>query len=140
MFSFYDCLRAVLKFLFTALFHLKVNGQANIPSQGGVIIASNHVSNWDPPMLGTAMQRPLCALAKEELFKVPVFSFIIRKLNAFPIRRGAADRAAISAALKLLKEGKAVLLFPEGTRSKDGKLGEGKHGVAMLAVKAGVPI
>lgn len=140
MFSFYDALHAVLRFLFKALFDLKVIGEENIPKEGGVIIASNHISNFDPPMLGAAMNRHLCAMAKEELFKIPVFSFAIRKLHAFPVRRGAADRAAISAALKLLKAGHAVLLFPEGTRSKDGKLGEGKHGVAMLATKAAVPI
>lgn len=140
MFSFYDSLHAILNFLFSLLFHLKVEGQDNIPKKGGVIIAANHISNWDPPMIGTAMQRHLCTMAKEELFTIPVFSFIIRKLNAFPVRRGSFDRAAISAALTLLKEGHAVLLFPEGTRSKDGKLGEGKHGVAMLAAKTGVPI
>jgi 1-acyl-sn-glycerol-3-phosphate acyltransferase len=140
LFSFYDLLHAVLSFLFSALFHLKVKGHENIPSTGGVIIAANHISNWDPPMLGTAMQRHLCAMAKEELFKVPILGYIICKLHAFPVRRGAADRTAISAALKLLKEGKVVLLFPEGTRSKDGKLGEGKPGVALIAAKAGVPI
>jgi 1-acyl-sn-glycerol-3-phosphate acyltransferase len=83
LFSFYDFLHIFLHFLFSTLFHLKVEGEENIPKQGGVIIAANHISNWDPPMLGTAMTRPLCAMAKEELFKIPVFSFVIRKLMPF---------------------------------------------------------
>lgn len=140
MSSFYGALRLVLRFLFSLLFDLKVIGHENIPPQGGVIIAANHISNWDPPMLGTALDRHLCAMAKEELFSIPVLGYIVKNLHAFPVRRGAADRSAIINALKLLKEDQVVLLFPEGTRSKDGKLGEGKHGVAMLAAKAGVPV
>ena len=111
-----------------------------MPQEGAVILAANHMSNWDPPILATFLDRPVSYMAKQELFEVPVFGAAITRCHAFPIRRGAADRAAIKMAVKILKLGKCVGVFPEGTRSKDGRLQKPGAGVALIAAMTGVPV
>ena len=105
-----------------------------------MIIASNHVAYVDPPFLGAVTPRELFYLAKAELFSNALFGWLIGKYNAIPVSRGAFDRRAITRAVELLKEGKALLLFPEGTRSRDGKFLEPKLGLGKIALEAGVPI
>lgn len=107
----------------------------NIPEHKGVLLCANHVSLMDPPAIGSASPRELSFMAKAELFKVPLFNWLISNLNAFPIKRGASDRASIKTALKILNDGKTLIMFPEGTRSKTGELGEGKPGAGFLALK-----
>ncbi|MDR3563910.1 MAG: lysophospholipid acyltransferase family protein [Negativicutes bacterium] len=137
----YKIIRFLVKCLLVAVFRLRVTGLENMPS-GGCIVASNHISLWDPPLIGCALpvRRPIHFMAKEELFRIPIFSWVITQLQAFPVRRGAADRNAIRAAIQLLSDGEIVGMFPEGTRSKTGRLGTAQPGLGMLAVKAGVPI
>ncbi|MEG6585692.1 lysophospholipid acyltransferase family protein [Dendrosporobacter sp. 1207_IL3150] len=137
MYSFF---KIVLILIFKTIFRCKVSGQENIPKQGGLIIASNHISLWDPPLIGAFMPRPVHFMAKEELFTSPVFSWVIRQLNAFPVRRGTADRNAIRTAISIVENGKCLGLFPEGTRSKSGELGQAEPGLAMIAIKAGAAI
>lgn len=115
-------------------------GLENIPTQGGVIIAANHISLWDPPVLGAGLSRPINFMAKEELFAISGLRWIITTMKAFPVKRGAADRGAIRHAINLLKNGEVLGLFPEGTRSKTGQLGKPEPGIGMIALKAGVPI
>ena len=122
------------------LWRFRKRGAEFIPKKGGVIIASNHAAYVDPPFVGAASPRELSYLAKRELFKNGLFGWLIRKYNAFPIARGSFDRKAMSQAMGLLKERKALLLFPEGTRSRDGNLMEPKLGVGKVAIQAGVPI
>lgn len=117
---------------------LEVEGGENVPLRGGLIVASNHQSYWDPPFLAAALGRELCFMAKVELFKVPLFGYMIKKLNAFPINRGFPDRKGIREALKKISEGYALLVFPEGTRKK--RNFEGESGFAYLAIKGKVPI
>ncbi|MDF2569765.1 MAG: plsC [Sporomusa sp.] len=136
----YNLLRYVLGIIFSIFFRWKVIGAENVPPTGGVIIAANHVSLWDPPVVGTAIPRRIHFMAKEELFANPLFGRIITNLGAFPIKRGIADRTAIRTALNLLESGSILGIFPEGTRSKNGQLGSPEPGLAMLAVKAGVPV
>lgn len=136
----YNFLCLLLGAVFSIFFRWKVTGAENIPAAGGVIIAANHVSLWDPPVLGTAIPRRIHFMAKEELFTNPVFRWLITKLGAFPVKRGIADRTAIRTALSLLENGSVLGLFPEGTRSKTGVLGAPEPGLAMLAIKAGVPV
>jgi len=135
----YELLRMFFAVLFSIAFRWRTSGTENIPA-GGAIIAANHISLWDPPVVGTAISRKAHFMAKEELFANPVFGWLISKLGAFPVKRGAADRTAIKTALTLLKNGSILVIFPEGTRSKDGKLGTPEAGLALLAVKAGVPV
>lgn len=136
----YSFLKIIFKLVFTLLFRCRVTGQENIPQQGGVLIAANHLSLWDPPFIGTFMNRPVHFMAKEELFKNPLFSWVIKQLYAFPVRRGAADRNAIRTAIQLLESGQCLGLFPEGTRSKNGILGPAELGAAMIALKAGATV
>ena len=122
------------------LLRFRKRGAEFIPPRGGVIIASNHAAYVDPPFLGAASPRELYYFAKSELFNNGLFGWLIRKYNAFPITRGSFDRKGMSQAMELLKERKAVLLFPEGTRSRDGNLREPKLGVGKIALEADVPI
>ena len=136
---FYAVCRQVLVAATRVLFFLRVRGSHLIPRQGGCIIASNHVSYLDPPLLAVASPRMLCFMGKQELFKGG-FGFLIRNLNAFPIRRSSSDVRAMRQAITKLKEGQVMIIFPEGTRSTDGQLGSVQPGVGMLAERAGVPV
>lgn len=119
---------------------LKLVGTEKIPRKDGLIIASNHVAGADPFLLGSAVPRELWFMAKKELFKPRFLGWFIARVNAFPVDRFAFDLEVIRKSLAVLEEGRALIMFPEGTRSRDGDVGEGKIGVGMLARKAGVPI
>ncbi|MCR5176357.1 MAG: 1-acyl-sn-glycerol-3-phosphate acyltransferase [Anaerovibrio sp.] len=137
---FYSILKFILTILFGILFRPRVVGRENVPLEGGMIMAANHLSNWDPPVVGTYMPRPVAYMAKEELFSPAIAGVIIRNLYAFPVKRGAADRGAIKTALGILKQGLCLGVFPEGTRSKDGKTHKAESGVALLAAMGKVPV
>ena len=125
---------------FGTIWRCKVYGQENIPKDGGVLIAPNHVSYADPPLIGSSMERPLYFMAKQELFEMPVMGFLIRRTHAFPVKRGAGDIGAFKTGLRQLQKGHALLMFPEGTRSKDGNFGKARSGVGMLSCHAQVPV
>lgn len=136
----YGILRLVTVCLMRAWFGLRVRGVEHVPPSGPALIVSNHQSILDPPLIGGATRRRIYFLAKAELFRIPLFGWLIRALHARPVRREGPDPRALRTAALLLKEGKALLIFPEGTRSLDGRLGEGKPGVGMLAVTSGAPV
>ncbi|AZR72754.1 hypothetical protein BBF96_04710 [Anoxybacter fermentans] len=119
---------------------LKIYGRENIPEKGAFIVAGNHVSNFDPPVLGVAMTRKVRFMAKKELFKYAPIAWLLHQLGAFPVSRGKADLEAIRTSLEVLKSGGVLGVFPEGTRHKPGKLGRAQPGIVMLALKAKVPI
>lgn len=118
----------------------RVYGAENVPQKGPLVVVSNHASDFDPPILSCAMRRPVAYMAKEELFRVPVLKQAIELYGAYPVKRGAADRGAIRAALKCLSEGWAVGLFLEGTRTPDARILNPKLGAALIAGKAKVPL
>lgn len=118
----------------------RVTGRERVPLAGGVIIASNHISFWDPPLIGVVAPRELFFLAKEELFRTPVLGPFLRSVNSIPIRRGVADLSGMSRAMERLREGAALVMFPEGSRMRDGELHPARPGVGMMAVHADVPI
>jgi 1-acyl-sn-glycerol-3-phosphate acyltransferase len=119
---------------------LKVVGAENVPETGAVILASNHASNFDPPLVGTAVrQRLIHFMAKEELFHNPIMNWFLRYMNTFPVHRGHVDRKALVEALRVLKSGEILGIFPEGTRITTG-LGAFHEGMAAIAVKSGVPV
>ena len=136
----YSIIRFFLDVVFKLLFRCEILGRENVPAEGGLIIAANHQSNWDPPLAATFATRPVSYMAKQELFDVPVFGSIIRSMYAFPVKRGAADRNAIKTALQVLAQKKCLGLFPEGTRSKDGEIHKPEAGIALIAAKAKVPV
>lgn len=132
------------RFLFRAFFRLfhryRVEGLENVPAQGGVLLVANHASYADPPLLGSAMRRPVHFMAKAELFKIPFLSWALPRVNAFPVRRGGADRTAIRTAIELLEAGEVIGIFPEGTRTHTGELLPQQRGAAFIALKAKVPV
>ena len=132
--------RLILIPIFKLLFFYKVNGKENVPSDGSYIICSNHMSNYDPVLLAITQKRQINYMAKAELFKNPFFSWLIRGLGAFPVHRGAGDSKAINEAENVLKEGKLLGIFIEGTRSKTGEFLRPKSGAAIIAQKMNVPV
>jgi 1-acyl-sn-glycerol-3-phosphate acyltransferase len=112
----------------------------NVPMTGPVIFAPLHVSHLDPPAVACAMRRRTHFMAKEELFRNPIFGALIRALGAFPVRRGEGDSEAIRTSIRLLEGGEAVLLFPEGTRGTGERIQPINRGVAMLAKRTNAPI
>lgn len=132
----YSATRSLLGGLIGALSGWQVRGRDNVPRTGGLIVASNHVSFQDPPLVGAAAMRELHFLAKEELFRIPVFGAAIRAYNAIPIRRGVADLSGLARAIEVLRGGRALIMFPEGSRMRDGELHRARPGVGMLAVSA----
>ena len=134
--SYYTVFRSMFRSFFAFYYRWRVIGAHNVPADGPVILCANHINNFDPPLLGCGIERQVHFMAKEELFRIPVLSFLITQFGAFPVKRGAGDRAAIRATLKILEEGKVLGIFPEGTRSKTGEVGQGMSGTAMFALKS----
>lgn len=130
---FYRLVRTIVSGLVWCLGGITIRGAGNIPAAGPVILASNHRANVDPPYLSLVTARQMHFMAKEELFRVPVFGRIFRGVEAFPVKRGTADRAALRRAVDLLKQGRVVMIFPEGTRSQDTSLQEAEKGFALIA-------
>lgn len=135
----YRCVRGSLYCFFRLYFRIEYHGVANLPVQGGALLVSNHASNLDPPILGCGLPRFAYALGKQELYDLPLLKTLLRCLNTLPLRRGAMDRSMLNLCIDKMSSGEMLLAFPEGTRTHDGRPGEGKPGVAMLAVRAGVP-
>lgn len=135
----YRFLFPIVNWVARVIAHVEVSGTAHMP-RGGVLVVSNHLTNFDPLFIGMCFRRELHFMAKAELFRNPVLARIINGLNAFPVRRDEADRAALRQAEELLKSGRAVAIFPEGHRSRAAAVQQGKGGIALLARRAGAPI
>jgi 1-acyl-sn-glycerol-3-phosphate acyltransferase len=122
----------------------RVEGLEHVPRTGPMLVVANHCSNLDPPTVGWAVGhrsgRIIHFMAKEEMRSWPVAGWLARNAGVFFVRRGAGDRSAQRIALATLEHGAALGLFPEGTRSRDGRLAEGRAGAALLAMRTGVPI
>ncbi len=131
---------AFVKFLvrcyFRVFFNLRFEGRKNIPRKQTVIYASNHRSYYDPPLVGSGTRKKLCFMAKEELFEKKMFGWLIRRLGAFPVARGKGDTGVIDTAVEKLGK-RSLMIFPEGTRSKDGKVGRGHTGAALISARSG---
>ncbi|MDK2799924.1 MAG: 1-acyl-sn-glycerol-3-phosphate acyltransferase [Clostridiales bacterium] len=137
---FYNIVKFLIKIIAIILLKIEIKGIQNIPKEGPCILCFNHISTLDPPVAGVFMPRQLTFMAKEELFHVPILGPAIKALGAFPVKRGAGDIAAIKNSLNILNKGKALVIFPEGTRSKTGEVKQAKPGIALIATKAQVPV
>jgi 1-acyl-sn-glycerol-3-phosphate acyltransferase len=122
------------------IYRVKVSGTNNIPQSGAFILASNHISYFDPPLVGSCITREVYFFAKKELFNFKPFGFVLNRVNARPVKRGVIDRSALETAIEILKAGKALTVFPEGTRSKTDDFLPPKPGIGMIAREAGVSI
>lgn len=133
MSCFYAVMRAIVAFIFKLFFRVKVEGVQNIPKEGGFIICCNHVSFTDPIFLGIFCKRQIFFMSKAELFKNKISAWFFTKLGAFAVNRGTGDTGAVKNAEDVIKEGKIMGIFPEGTRSADGTPKKAKAGIAMIA-------
>lgn len=137
----YEKLFPLGKSLLKKLYKIEYVGTENIPMEGGYIIASNHINAIDPGIIALGMEgRQLHFMGKKELFENPIIKKILTKLNGFPIVRGSADSEALNYAVRVVKEGHVLGIFPEGTRSKDYKPARAKRGVSMIAHKANAAV
>lgn len=130
----------VLKGMFTILYRVNIKGQDKIPRKGKYLICSNHISYLDPVLIGAYLPRFTYFMAKGELFTFSLISNLVTFYNAFPVNRAIIDRATFNTALNILKNENILCLFPEGTRSVDGKIGEGKKGIGLISFLSGAPV
>ena len=132
--SFYGFARFILTPLFKIFLRIKVEGYENFPAEGGFVVCGNHVSFLDPFMVAYKVKRRMSFMAKEEIFKT-ILKWPVTWLGGFSVNRGGADVSAIRQAIDIVRDGSCLLIFPEGTRSKDGKIGDFKTGGALIAIK-----
>lgn len=126
--------------LFRFLFRGSTQGLEHVPMEGPLVVASNHGSHLDPPLLGHALGRPVAFMAKAELFAIPLLGAVIRACGAYPVRRGASDREAIRTATAKLEQGWATGVFLDGTRQANGRVNNPLPGAALLAARSGAPL
>jgi 1-acyl-sn-glycerol-3-phosphate acyltransferase len=136
----YDFLRITCRLVGVALFRIRCGGRQHVPKSGGALILSNHQSNFDPVLIGLACDRRLNYLARQTLFRFAPFRWLIKSLDAIPIDREGSGLGGLKETLRRLKRGEIVLIFPEGTRTRDGKVSPLKPGFCALAKRAGVPL
>lgn len=135
----YNLGRLLVRIMLLLLAPTTVRGAEYLPRAGAGIVVSNHIAAVDPGILVGALARPIALMSKVENYRGPLRPFF-RLMGAFTVRRGAADRQALDLAAQVLARGRLLCMFPEGTRSRDGRLGPGHGGAALLALKGGVPI
>ncbi|MER3443124.1 MAG: 1-acyl-sn-glycerol-3-phosphate acyltransferase [Meiothermus sp.] len=136
----YAICKALAYFLLRVLFGLRVEGTERVPEDGPVILASNHLSFLDPIAIGSVCPRPVAFIARADIFRYPVLSWLLPRVYAIPVERGTSDLGAVKAAIRALKEGLAFGIFPEGQRSRTGKLEPFKSGTASIAMRTGAKI
>jgi 1-acyl-sn-glycerol-3-phosphate acyltransferase len=132
--------RATIGTTVSAVTKLRVYGRERVPMQGGLVVASNHFSWIDPPVLGTAIPRTLYYMAKVEAHRVPGLGQLMRSFGAFSVRRGESDREAVRTMRQLVRDGHALGLFAEGTRQRSGVPGPVQPGAAMVAINEDAPV
>lgn len=138
----YNIAKVVVHQFYKFRFKVKVIGQDRVPQSGPVMICSNHINDFDPPLIGVSLKRELSFFAKQELFDLPVIGKIFPKLNAIPVSRGKSDRSALKTSIKALEDGRCLLIFPEGHRNKGDKtqLQPLQEGASFIASKSEAPI
>ena len=137
---FYHASRLMVRVLLLLLTRWQVRGRENIPSQGPLLVVANHLSLADPPLLNISLGGKVIFMAKEKLFRFRVLGYFIRSLGAFPVHRGRPDRKALRQAEQVLAQGLALIIFPEGMRSRNAKLQHSFRSPALIALRSGVPI
>lgn len=136
----YNFVKYLFKFFFLFTFRIKTVGLDKVITDRGAVFACNHKSNWDGLVILATCPRQLAFMGKIELFKFKPFAYILRKFGVFPVNRGKGDISAIKTSLKILKEGNAFIMFPEGKRVKKYEQSQVKPGIAMISTRAKVPV
>ena len=138
--SFYTFARGLVKIYYKFMFRMDIQGEEHIPTEGGVVLCCNHMSNLDPTTMAAFVKRPVRYIDKKELFEKRWSAKLLSSLGAFPVDRQTTDMKALKTAIKLLKNGEALGIFAEGTRVKEGEAKAAKAGVALFALKGEAPI
>src|SRR5450755_4802690 len=128
------------RLVYATYFRWQVFNAERVPLQGGVILASNHASFLDPPLVGAGLRRDINYLARESLFRFPGIGALLRSWNAVPVDRDGGGAAGLKAILDRLLAGGGIILFPEGTRTKDGKLQPARSGIGLTVIKSDAPV
>jgi 1-acyl-sn-glycerol-3-phosphate acyltransferase len=131
---------SLFRFVFAVYFRWRVFNPERVPEAGPVILAANHASAIDPPLIGAGVTRCVHMLARDTLFRFPVFGWVLRKWEAVPVDREGGGAAGLRAILHSLENKQAILLFPEGTRTRDGRLQPARSGIGLIVVKSGAPV
>ena len=130
----------VFRAVYATYFRWRVFGAENVPLTGGVILASNHASFLDPPLVGSGLRRDINYLARESLFRFPGIGALLRSWNSVPVDRDGGGAKGLKAILDRLLKGGAIILFPEGTRTRDGKLQPARSGIGLTVIKSNAPV
>lgn len=138
--SLYPVARALVRVYMNILFKVDIQGEEHMPKEGGVVLCSNHLSNYDPLTVAAFIPREVRFIAKKELFQKRFAAKLLSSLGAFPVDRETTDMKALKTAIKLLKNGEVLGIFAEGTRVKEGEAKAAKAGVALFALKGDAPI
>ena len=136
----YSYVVAFFDFVYRVFTRCRIIGLENVPMDGPLIIVCNHLALADPPLLAVRLGRRVEFLAKHQLFQIPVFGWALRNLGAHPVYRGQLDMTAMRWVHRSLEEGRAVVIFPEGKRSRSRKLQPAFRGVAAIAIRTGAPV
>lgn len=136
----YDAIRVLARSMGVVAYGLRVSGRHHWPAEGGGLVCANHQSLFDPPLVGLTCPRRLCPLARDTLFTVPLLGPLIKFLDAIPIDREGSGLAGLKETLRRLKAGQLVLIFPEGTRTRDGHIAPLKPGFIAVARRSAVPL
>lgn len=126
--------------MFATYFRWRVYNPERVPQTGGVILAANHASYLDPPLVGSGLERPINYLARESLFRFPIFGAVLRSWNSVPVDRDGGGARGLKNILDRLLAGGGIILFPEGTRSPDGKLQPARSGIGLTVIKSNAPV
>jgi 1-acyl-sn-glycerol-3-phosphate acyltransferase len=136
----YGLAKSVVRTYISIVYHARYSGCRNVPREGAALMVSNHQSHLDPPLIGAGCPRQMSYLARRTLFRFAPFGWLLESVGGIPIDREGSALGGIRAALQALQRGEVVLVFPEGTRTRDGEIGEFKPGLALVARRAKVPI
>jgi 1-acyl-sn-glycerol-3-phosphate acyltransferase len=131
---------SVFRAMFAMYFRWQIFGTENVPKTGGVILASNHASYLDPPLVGSGLSRDINYLARESLFRFPGIGVLLRSWNAVPVDRDGGGAKGLKIILDRLLAGNGIILFPEGTRTKDGNLQQARSGIGLTVIKSTAPV
>lgn len=130
----------IVNWFINFIFKIEVVDEHNLPDNGSCLVCMNHISAWDPPVAVLSLKRSVRFLAKYELFKIPVVSWVLKMMNTIPLKRGVSDIVAFKTSIKMLKDGEVLGIFPTGTRERVCKDAPVRSGAALIAVKSGAPV
>jgi 1-acyl-sn-glycerol-3-phosphate acyltransferase len=136
----YRCGWLAFRTLYATYFRWRVYGAENVPATGGLILAANHASFLDPPLVGSGLKRDINYLARESLFRFPLVGALLRSWNSVPVDRDGGGAKGLKIILGRLLDGAGIILFPEGTRSRDGKLQPARAGIGLVVAKSDAPV